>query len=569
MNESGFYEENSVDTSGKKKKIIIIVISIIVVLAIVGLIIFLVNRGKDEKIELKENFENTLTNALKSYFATNSDYLPKIEGESATITLETLINANLVTDEEMINTCNATDTYGKAYKMQDASIHYSINLSCEEVTTEYDDYKEGTINDLTSDVSDIKFLFMAQEIDIPETLANQKEEKFWKDEIPYSAGTYTITGEKTYYRERELLYRYYQEIKHYYPNDTTNENNINSYYVSIPDSKYKYQGASATVYKWYIESHQKYPTYESTAQGNYTIKGEAGTPKIWASKTRPESASYRTITSGDIYRSREIIKEQTLVDTKYQCTNSTGSNTMTSDVPCNENSTAISNGLTTTSAYQCYYNDGYKTDFQVSNCAEKLYTYGNWSDYTNVSCNVTSGEPHTCEKTSGYIISDKTWAWYTPSIKTYYPSGSTTTDGENTYYAKSPVANALKEESTKTIGYKWYRIETKELGYATNPPSSNAIEDTSKTKWSDFSSYSLIRPESTATNYVEERVQVSLKKSNGEVASWANVTDSYVSLEEMLVALNEKGYQVNTLEDVLNSDKLKYQIKIYYRNPKE
>lgn len=51
MNESGFYEENSVDTSGKKKKIIIIVISIIVVLAIVGLIIFLVNRGKDEKIE--------------------------------------------------------------------------------------------------------------------------------------------------------------------------------------------------------------------------------------------------------------------------------------------------------------------------------------------------------------------------------------------------------------------------------------------------------------------------------------------------------------------------------------
>ena len=66
----------------------------------------------------------------------------------------------------MINTCNATDTYGKAYKMQDASIHYSINLSCEEVTTEYDDYKEGTINDLTSDVSDIKFLFMAQEIDI-------------------------------------------------------------------------------------------------------------------------------------------------------------------------------------------------------------------------------------------------------------------------------------------------------------------------------------------------------------------------------------------------------------------
>ena len=181
MNESGFYEENSVDTSGKKKKIIIIVISIIVVLAIVGLIIFLVNRGKDEKIELKENFENTLTNALKSYFATNSDYLPKIEGESATITLETLINANLVTDEEMINTCNTTDTYGKAYKMQDASIHYSINLSCKEVTTEYDDYKEGTINDLTSDVSDIKFLFMAQEIDIPETLANQKEEKFWKD----------------------------------------------------------------------------------------------------------------------------------------------------------------------------------------------------------------------------------------------------------------------------------------------------------------------------------------------------------------------------------------------------
>ena len=107
------------------------------------------------------------------------------------------------------------------------------------------------------------------------------------------------------------------------------------------------------------------------------------------------------------------------------------------------------------------------------------------------------------------------WQWYKEtSVKSYYPSGKTTADKENTYYVTSPVKGAIKDTSTKATAYKFYKN----------------VEGTSGSE------------------------------------EWVTITNGYVSETELVQAFSELGYKVNSLKDIIDNENLRYQVKLEYRN---
>ena len=407
----------------------------------------------------KPSLRNDLIEAAKDYYELYPDQLPSEIGECFTVTLRELEQEGLIKVSDY-ETCDKDNTYVNVCYLESGTIHYSAILECEAEDTNYGMWQDGTENDINEN-SDIRFQFLGEEM---------------------NTGT-----------------------KYYYPNDLTNIDEVKEYYAAIPSSGYSGQDDEQTGYKWYTEekvnNYWNNGAYSSTQPSGYINKGNSTTSTKYSIE-RPSSASYRVIEEVTLYR------YQVLGTKAYWCHAEGDENkaTLRYEECGGEYPVEI------IQIYMCINdpNDQGSTEQKV---CEKF------TDWSTESC--SSSDTIDCESQTGYRYTDTMWTWYREdNVRSYYPSGSSSADGENTYYISSPTTGAIKDETTEAIVHKYYKLE----------------EGT------------------TGENSFEE---------------WLHVTDGYVELDEMLEAFQELGYDVYSLNDINKFDQIRYQFQMQYRNLNE
>ena len=101
----------------------------------------------------------------------------------------------------------------------------------------------------------------------------------------------------------------------------------------------------------------------------------------------------------------------------------------------------------------------------------------------------------------------------------YYPSNAASAVEEKTYYISQPAEGYIKDENTKATVYKYYKLTDEENTESTND------------------------------------------------GDWVQISDDYLTLDEMLQAFRELEFEVYSLTDINNnSDKIRYLLKLEYRN---
>ncbi len=554
------------------KKILIIIGAIVVIAGIVFLIYYLVNNSNKSSI-----YKEKLVTAAESYYQNVSGDLPTSYGECNTITLNELISSNLIDDNTLKNKCDNTNTTVKTCKLKNGTYHYTPTLNCnnKKLNTNYGDWILGNESDLEKN-SDVKFLFSINATELPEDINSIPNEDYIEDEITFEKWTYEEINKKVVYHSRDQLYNWYTLTNHYYPTDTTVESKVNEYYTSAPNSTYKNKGNSATVYQWYIGMNLTYNNgaFVSEAVYPYTIKGTEGPAKVWATTDFPDTKSYRTITTGDIYRARKLESTDVLTNIDYHCINDSNGNKWTSHNANCDNELSTEVGTIRAFEYKCYWTNN-KTNttsqsetWQSDECSNRYYyensniNEGYTTTWSATNCGYSAtAKPYLCDKRTGYIVTDRVWKWYTPSTKEYYKSND-----QKTYYKQSPSAQAVKDSTTEVVGYTWYKTVQNNLGAYKTSPSAGAIKG-SKT-WSEWSSWTETPITATETMEVEQKNMITLKRLITENTKWTAITNNYVSEEEAISILKEKGYKVNSIEDIFNAKNIKYEIELYYRNPK-
>ena len=450
----GSYEEN--ERKNPLFKILLILIAIIIIIVLV----FLISRMRGGNVVQKN-----LLIAGKNYYDENSTALPEAAGECSTITLSYLLNEDLIKNTENYNSCDDSATYVKVCKLESGDYHYTPVIQCgSKDDTVFGDYKEGSEEDLVADSSDVRFTF--------------------KGEV------------------------YSTQSKQYYPSNKTTEKEVTELYTSAPATEYSYKGEAVNnAAKWYAESsgtsYWNNGGYSSTAPSGYPSQGKEGTAVTRISLTAPATASYRTIKQQLVYRTRSV---STPVAFSYLCYSRTLNYDMLSSTPCGLRPDSY------TEYKQIYYTcDGTTKVEKTSSCAAT-----DWSAWTTTSC-TTVGSTE-CESKTGYVYTDRTWQWYvTGTYRSYYPSGSASAAGEKTYYTNSPKTGYVKDSSTVTTAYKYYKLVNAD------------------------------------TN----------SNSDGE---WVKINDEFVDIDELLSSFKEKGFEVDSLSDIKSNDKIRYSLKLEYAN---
>lgn len=169
------------------------------------------------------------------------------------------------------------------------------------------------------------------------------------------------------------------------------------------------------------------------------------------------------------------------------------------------------------------------------------------------------------------------YKWYIQNDngpKYYYPSGSTNESEETTYYLVAPVIGAKKELSTKTYAAKYYNVSNETISdFYSIAPSNNAKKLLETETWSNWSDYSLAIPSfnENEINEVEKRVKVDIVPIlNGTINenSWSNISNGYLTEDELISQLRVIGYDVSSISDVFALKDIKYQVKQSYQETK-
>lgn len=440
------------------------IITALILALIIFIILLLIRNCK------KSSLRDDLVEAAQSYYEKYPTELPKEVGVCYVVTLSTLENEGLI-DSSKYSTCDKSQTYVNVCYLENLKYNYAATLSCEVETTSYGMWKDGTVSDLT-DGSDVRFKFTGEQ---------------------YTSVEEGSTTDST---------------KYYYPTNTTDANAVTSYYKAVPATGYTNKEGQTTGYKWYtqstIKSYWNNGEYSATAPAGYTNKDSEKKVTNY-SDTKPEEASYRTISSTTLYSYRTVATPY-----KFVCvvpgTNSSTSAAIYTEYHCGLNESGF------TQVEKVYYTcDGGLTDT----------TYGTaCSDYTEWStnaCTSSATKGIECITKTSYEYTDTVYKWYTmTSVRNYYPSNSTTASGENTYYVSAPVNGAIKDDSTEAQVYKYYKTIS----------SSNA-------------------------NMVQK---------------WVEVTSGYVDLDELILTFNNLGYDVKSLSDINAIEDIRYNYKMQYRN---
>ncbi len=232
MPDESYYKER-----GEEKRWPKILLIILGVLAL-ALIIFLLVKGCTGN-EISGDMENDLLNAGKKYYSIDETLLPQASGECKTVTLGTLVEEELLNNNNY-SKCNKDKTYVKVCKLESGSYHYLPVMQCGSTLADdnFTNWIEGKESDLVKDKSDVRFTFKGEALEVSKENLTTEEEG-WADEI--KGLNYKTISSTTYYRYRDLVYKWNITSKEYY---------TSSGYITKPADGYLSDDVT-TGYKWY------------------------------------------------------------------------------------------------------------------------------------------------------------------------------------------------------------------------------------------------------------------------------------------------------------------------------
>ena len=546
------YEDSNSSNSGLGRKVLIIALILIAIF----LVVFLLKSCSGKTSKPSDNvfdYESTLLDAGKAFYEYNTDLFPTEIGECAQVELETLISRGLAVADKF-KTCNTTTTYVRVCKLENGSMHYTPWLSCTDKSSdsEYGEFKEGNIADVKANESLLKFEFLPQALKTSGSTLGKVEE-LWKSDIKY--GAYKTLGTSTYYRYKDLLYIWNVQVKKYYTSkgEKSSAGEVNEYYTVAPSNDYLLHDSKATAYKWFTSESTKvyYMKNGAKAFSPTPVEGypynEGGTV-VTMYQTRSVTGTYNPT----LYHECRPTKNSTAV--KYQkeeCGKGTDKNF----------------SVETNKFYSCTSSASDSVLGNKVNAGTTCKKYSNWSPATSTACDTKDTD--TCRSASQTFYN-----WYKlegNETKKYYPSGSSNASGEKIYYTSAPVEGAIKDDSTKTTAYKWYKAtDGTSSGYSAVSPSSGATK-TNQSKWGNWSSWSTKNPKVNdgRTRKIESKEKIKLQQILGTTEeSWEDLSQTFVSEEEMINIFKSKNYNVNSLKDINNNGELRYKVKMYIRNKK-
>lgn len=500
MPDESYYKERGEERSWPK--IVLIILGILVV----ALIVFLLIKGCSGN-KVNGDMENDLLNAGKEYYRIDDSLLPQASGECKSVTLGTLIDEELLSSDKYTN-CNKDKTYVKVCKLESGSYHYLPVMQCGSTLADdnFTKWSEGTESDLVKDKSDVRFTFKGEALEVSqENLAT--EEEGWADEI--KGLNYKTISSTTYYRYRDLVYKWKTTSRKYYSQS--------AFYISAPSSEYTESESVGTGWKWYKES-------STTVDSQNRIMAKPFQMVCY-------SPSTNSLVRKNIWKNG-VIQADPCKDEGMQSSFTYGGKTY---------------------RYARTYTCGDPT----SGSAEALES-GNASTVCAASCQ------------TGTLSSDKKTCTY--KTRKYYPSNASSASGEKTYYQNAPASGLVKDENTVAQVSKWYKTITNvtDKYYATAP--SNGATKASDGVWGNWSNYQTAQPKAySGTRQIESRIKIKYQKItevNG-TENWKPITDGYVSESELISAFQAANYQVNTLKEIEDASDLRYQIKLEYRNRKK
>ena len=454
---------NEVEEKKPSRKIWLYILMVVILIIIILLLIKCCGLSK-------KDMDGDLIKAGKEHY-NRSDILPNSPGECSVVTLGKLLDENLISKPKNYEKCDKKDTYVQVCRLESGNYHYTPILSCGDYDVSYNPWTIGKEENLTKDKSDLKFLFLGEE---------------------------KVVG-----------------TKYYYPNDETNPDNVSEYYITTPHEDYDIRDTEGVnAYKWYTEKtsvvYWNNEAYSTTMPEGFPNKGTSKMSEVKYSLTLPASQDGRDIKNATLYRSK-----QESYAYRYRCSDPMiPEYDIFSNVRC-EDRVATNYKVTSVIFYTC---DGTNEVSKNTECS----SFTTWSPNSCVS-DITTGK--LCDSSPGYSYTDQTWKWYKDEkVKAYYPSNAKSAAEEKTYYNNSPVKGAIRDDSTSTTAYKYYKLVDTTTG-------SSLMEET-------------------------------------EVETWIPVTSGYVSLDEMLSKFRQAGHQVTSLFDIETNDLLRYNIQLQYRDRK-
>ena len=510
------------------------------------------NKGNNVPVEVFK-YEDALLEAGKTYFGNNIDIAPSAPGDCSEVDLQTLINNNLVNLDKFSN-CNVTTTYVRVCMLENGTRQYTPWLACIDRNSdmEYNPLSEGTSTQVIADETYTDFRFLPQVVKkVGEKYGDVEE--LWKDEITYDA--YKTLSSTTYYRYRDKLFTWNLVKRTYYSRngEKTKASAVNDYYTTSPASGFnKTSNKTTEAYKWYTTTGEKV----------YYSKDGAKMPSV----TEPDGYPNRDPKGIDVTRYRTRTVTGTFKPTKYyKCT--PNNNTIYSIYRLSE----CGSGYKQEIVYSCVEGND-SSEMVVSNLVSSAdyncKKYSAWSSVTDKKC---TGSSDVCQSVT---LTFYYWYKVQGGVSSYYPSGAVKATGEKVYYTEAPVKGAVKDTSTKTTAYKWYKeSKTTTTKYTALPPdgyySATKSSDYKYTDWSDWSTKNP-KVSDGRDRTIEKKVKIKLQQNLGtETDGWNNLDINYMTENEMINLFKQKGYKVETLQDIANNGEIRYLLKLYVRNKKE
>ncbi len=562
-NDDEYYSAEEENRERKLMNLKRIGIALLVILGVI-VIVFLF-KGCNKTEEPKNELETTLLEAGKEYYENNEYLLPTSAGECSTVSLKILSDFGLLNPDKYSN-CDDETTYVKVCMLESKKLQWVPLLVCDDYKSDdyYGEWKEGTEADLIADESDIKFTFLGKYLDL-ENANLGKVEEYWKEDIPYT--NYKTLSITNYYIYRDKEYIWNLNEKYYYTStgDKTKASDVKEYYTSSPKTGYDKYDNATTVAKWYTATGGDERVYWEDENGDRLYS---------ATQPNDEFNYYANGIQYTRYTTRTWTTTGTPTTTSsthmWECASATDPNNVTSYVTCSENINnpthtiyvddfyTCDNGLTETSETStCYRCESGTLKADNSACG----TYSAWSSFTSTPC---TGGSDICKTVS---ITVYQWYRFTDEIRSYYPSGQSNVTNEKVFYKTAPVTGALKDMTTETTAYKWYKLVSGQVsGYSVEAPDENATRTTNY-RWTSWTDWSSTKPKSSSYREIQSKQKVKLQNVDSiSEENWLSIFTNYQQESEMISKFKELGYPVNTLSDINASGDIKYALKLFYRN---
>lgn len=515
----------------------------------------------DQTTPVTSEYESLLLSGGKSYLTAHPGDDVNTKGECRNVSLQTLIKDNVVDSKKFYN-CSITSTFIRVCMLENGSKQYTPWISCVSKNSEndYGSLIEGSTNDIVTNVTYTEFKFLPTYLRKPGDNLGPVQE-YWKDEIPYS--NYKTISSTNYYRYRDTLYKWSMTKRTYYSTegDKSSAGATNEYYTSSPKSGYTNSSdKTSDAYKWYSSKSEK---------EYYTVNGEKA-----LSPSAVGEYTYKDPVGVDIVRYRTRVVTSSYYPYQYNIcsTDATSTRVIYQYDPCGQGSNknyTYNRGTIYSCASPTAVNEsiiGNQVPSRTSLCKK----YGAWSSPTTTPCDTSQTD--ICQKATLTL-----YYWYKPihEVRTYYPSGSNSASGEKVYYTNAPFNGAIKDTNTRVTAYKWYKEErTISSDYSAVAPSGySSASRTSDSKLGEWSGWSTNNPKTNdgRTREIESKTKVKLQeiRPSSSSSEWTNLSNDYISENDMIELYKKQGYKVSSLKDINNNSDLKYQIKMYIRNKKE